>query len=158
MAKSKIPNNKKSEKAAWKTDAYDGAFLFLLFERGVDHPDDFSPSELQQNPSYPFAKYSTQNFKRSSQTVTNKVKKFVEKGTGLTQVFKAFIKEALDDNPVIFAGGDEDDYDEDYEPEDEDDLEESSKLVDEHSLNDDLQDTRFDRVPQPQPPVNRVNI
>ncbi len=56
-------SNEKKTKAAWKSDSNDGAFLFLLFHKRIEHPDDFSPLELQASPEYTFDKYSNQTFK-----------------------------------------------------------------------------------------------
>jgi hypothetical protein len=122
------------------------------------HPDDFSPSELQQHPDYPFQKYSGATFKRNCQTIANRTKKFEEKGTGLTDAFKKYIGAVLEDKAELFGKETEDEFDEDYEDEEEEDLEEHSKLVDEESLSDNIQDPRFDPMPPTQPPIAKENI
>jgi hypothetical protein len=97
------------KKAAWKTETYDSALLFLLLhKRIIDHPDDFSAYEIQQNPLFNFDKYSSHTFNRNSQTVANKVKKFEEKGTGLIQEFKNFCFEVLNNHKDLFASPEED--------------------------------------------------
>jgi hypothetical protein len=149
---------KPAEKEAWKSDSLDGAFLFLLFHKRLEHPDDFSPSELQEHPDYPFRKYSAQTFKRNCQTIANRTKKFEEKGTGLTDAFKKFIGAVLEDKPDMFGKETEDEFDDDYKDEEEEDLEEDSKLVDEESLSDHIQDPRFDPMPPTQPPIAEENI
>jgi hypothetical protein len=149
---------KPTEKEAWKSDSLDGAFLFLLFHKRLEHPDDFSPSELQEHPDYPFRKYSAQTFKRNCQTIANRTKKFEEKGTGLTDAFKKFIGAVLEDQPKLFGTETEDEFDDDYKDEEEEDLEEDSKLVDEEPLSDNIQDLRFDPSPPTQPPIANENI
>jgi hypothetical protein len=139
---------KPAEKEVWKSDSLAGAFLFLLFHKRLVHPDDFSPAELQQHPDYPFQKYSAQTFKRNCQTIANRTKKFEEMGTGLTDAFKKCIGAVLEDKAELFGKETEDEFDEDYEDEKEEDLEEDSKLVDEESLSNDIQDPRFDPSPQ----------
>ena len=106
------------EKKAWKSDSYDGALLFLLLhKRIVGDPDDYSAAELQAHPSFNFDQYPAQTFKRNSQTVANRVKKFETKGTGLSKDFKAFLSEVLKDKPDLFTDIDEDQFDEDYKDE-----------------------------------------
>jgi len=124
MAKEKSNTNSKKEQ--WKTESFDGALLFLLLHKRIGgHPDDFSASELQANPLYGFDKYTSQTFKRNSQTVVNKVKKFEEKQTGLTKAFKTFIKKVQTEWAELFEGNsDNDEEDEDFNPEEdeEDDI------------------------------------
>ena len=147
MSKDKKKSNKSSvKKKAWKTDSFDGALLFLLFhKRIIGHPDNYSAAEIQAHPSFGFNEYSAQTFKRNSQTVANKVKKFEDNGTGLTQEFKEILCEVLRSKPELFPDIDEDLFDDDYKDEDkEEDLTHISKCEEEVSLSDPLQDPRFE--------------
>jgi len=145
----------KPKKKAWKSESYDGAFLFLLLhKRLAGHPDDYSAAELQDHPEWGFDQYSTQNFKRNSQTIANKVKKFEEKGTGLTKRFKEFIAEVKKDKTDLFAGvevgseeeeqDDDDEGDEDCEDDGEEDVS-LSEDNEEASLSDPLQDPKLQK-------------
>ena len=50
-----------TKKEAWKTESFDGAFLFLLLHKRIaGHPDNYSAAEIQANPDYPFGKYPAQ--------------------------------------------------------------------------------------------------
>ena len=149
-------NSKK--KQAWKSDSVEGALLFLLIHKRIcGDPDDFSASEIQNNPLYGFDSYSAQTFKRSCQTIANRVKKFEEKGTGLSKHFKEHIKEAKEKYSHLLVREEEEDGDYKDE-EEEDDLSHISQGVDEDSVSDDLQDERFDTGPKAQPPVDKKNI
>ena len=92
MAKSKGESDS-AKKPAWKSESFDGALLFLLFHKRQKgfNPDDFSAAEIHQHPEFGFDRYSSQNFKRNCQTIANWVKKFEEKGTGLTKTFKKIV-------------------------------------------------------------------
>ena len=150
------------EKKAWKTDSYDGALLFLLLHKRVaEDPDDFSASEIQQNPLFEFDKYSAQTFKRNCQTVANKVKKFEKNGTGLTKKFKEFCRQVLEDWKKFFAKADKDPpFDKDYtEEKEEEDLTYISKAENENTLSYPLQDQKFHPTPDSeQPPIDTSNI
>jgi hypothetical protein len=74
----------------------------LFYKRIAGDPDNFSPSEIQQNPLFEFNKYPAQTFKRNCQTVANKVKKFESHGTGLTKEFKGLCQEVLEDWKEFF--------------------------------------------------------
>lgn len=164
--KEKESSKKNKKKEAWKTDSFDGALLFLLLLTRIGgHPDDFSASQIQENPLYDFNKYSSQTFKRNSQTIANKVKKYEDKGTGLSEEFKRFIGKVLKEKADIFDGcevknfDEDDDKGEDYNPnEDDDDITHISNVVDEESLSDLVQDNRFNTNPNPQPPIDTANI
>lgn len=146
------------KKETWKSDSHDGALLFLLLHKQIaGHPDDFSPSELQDQP-FGFDKCSSQTLKRNSQTIANRVKKFEENGTGLTKDFKALIKQILEEKPELFPCTEE--KDEDFKPGEveEDDISHISQAEDEQSLSDPLQDKRFDTGTPEQPPIDKENI
>ena len=155
------PDKAHKTKETWKSDSYDGAFLFLLLhKRVVGTPDDFSASELQDNTALGFDKYNTQTFKRNTQTIANRVKKFEQKGTGLTKHFKELLAQVLKDKPDLFPENEEDEFDEDYKDEkEEEDLSHVSE--DEESISDHLQDPQLNKKGnkrQEQPPVDKVNI
>ena len=52
-------NDNKKKKLAWKSDSIEGALLFLLFHKRIFNPNDFSASEIQQDPLYEFEKFSS---------------------------------------------------------------------------------------------------
>ena len=164
MSKKKAPaSDTKKKAAAWKTESFDGALLFLLFHkrRKNFNPNDFSASEIQQHPLFEFDKYSPANFKRNCQTVANKVLKFEEKKTGVSNELKQYIQEVLEKRKDLFEGvEEEDDFDEDYKPgaEEDEDLPDVPE-EDEASLSDGLRDLRFqnNKLPE-QPPIEKANI
>jgi len=133
-----LSNSKK--KQAWKSDSVEGALLFLLFHKRVFNPDDFSAAEIQQDPLFGFDKFSATTFKRSAQTLANRVKKFEEKnGSGLTKAFKGLIKQAQETHSELLDTV-EDDEAEYQDLDGEDDISHVSKAEDKDSLSDPLQD------------------
>lgn len=146
-----MPAGNKTKKESFKSDSLDGALLFLLLSKRIGgHPDDFSAAEIQQNPLCGFEKYSANTFKRSAQTVANRVKKFEEKGTGLTKQFKELLKQAFDKHSELFDNEEEDDEDYTFQED-----------LDEVSLSDQLQDPRFDASTDSasnQPPIDTSNV
>lgn len=96
------------KKTAWKSDSCDGALLFLLLHKRIKgHPDNFSSSELQDDPLLGFDEHSTysKTFKRNSQTIANRVKKIEAKGAGLTSEFKTFLRQVKADRLESFSTG-----------------------------------------------------
>ena len=97
-----------TKKEAWKTESFDGAFLFLLLHKRIaGHPDNYSAAEIQANPDYPFGKYPAQTFKRSCQTVAKKVKQFESKKTGITKGFKRHLAEVLKEKEEYFEANED---------------------------------------------------
>ena len=146
-------NNKK--KLAWKSDSIEGALLFLLFYKEIFNPDNFSAAEIEQDPLYGFEKFLATTFKRSAQTIANRVKKFEEKnGAGLTAAFKGHLKDVLDKYSEVLKTEEEDG---DYQDKGEDNISHISKAEDEASLSDPLQDSRFTSNTE-HPPIDTANI
>ena len=78
----------------WASDSSHGGLLFILFKDRIYNPADYSAPDIYNNELLPFQEYSKKNFKTYCQTAANRCIKFERNGTGITQAFRAFVKEA----------------------------------------------------------------